>query len=138
MRVFLALALIMALLAPSVAQDDATPWQTTVTGQIEAFRAQDGAAALMLAGAGFRQQFDGQPEAFYAAILATGYQPVVQSRSHSFGDFSRVSETVVAQVVRLVGPDQSLYEALYQLEDEPDLGWRVVGVMLRKEAGIGI
>ena len=138
MRVFLALALMMALLAPSAAQDNTTPWQMTVTGQIEAFGAQDGASALALAGSGFRRQFDGQPEAFYAAILATGYTPVVRSRSHSFGDFSMVSETVVAQVVRLVGPDQSLYEALYQLEDEPDVGWRVVGVMLRKEAGIGI
>ena len=63
---------------------------------------------------------------------------MVQSRSHSFGDFRKLSDTIVAQVVRLVGPDQSLYEALYQLEDEPDLGWRVVGVVLRKEAGIGI
>jgi hypothetical protein len=42
------------------------------------------------------------------------------------------------QVVRFVGPDQGLYEALYQLVDEPDVGWRVQGVVLKKEAGIGV
>ena len=138
MRIFLAFVLLMGLVWPAAAQDDQSPWQATITGQIEAFRAQDGAAALALAGAGFRTQFEGQPEAFYAAILATGYQPIVQSRSHSFGKANRLSDTVVAQIVRLVGPDQSLYEAVYQLEDEPDVGWRVLGVALRKDAGIGI
>ena len=138
MRVILALVLMMTLLLPAAAQDDPAPWQATVTGQIEAFRAKDGATALSLAGEGFRTQFEGQPEAFYAAIVATGYRPIVDSRSHSFGAFEMVSESVVMQVVRLVGPDQGLYEALYQLGNEPDEGWRVLGVALRKEAGVGI
>ena len=138
MRLLLALALVMTLLLPGAAQEDAAPWQTTVTRQIEAFRAGDSGTALALAGAVFRSQFDGQPEAFYAAILATGYQPVVQSRSHSFGDFSKLTDSFVVQVVLLVGPDQGLYEALYQLADEPDEGWRVVGVVLHRQAGIGI
>jgi len=138
MRVFLALAMIMALLFPTAAQDDAAPWQASITGQIEAFRAQDGAKALTFAAKGFRTQFEGQPEAFYAAIIATGYQPVVDSRSHTFGKSEKVSETIVIQVVELVGPDQGLYEALYQLANEPDEGWRVLGVALKKQAGIGI
>lgn len=138
MRVLLALAMMIALLLPAGAQDDPAPWQATVTGQIEAFRAQDGVAALSFASAGFRTQFEGQPEAFYAAILATGYQPIVDSRSHSFGDFNKVSDTIVVQVVKLVGPDQGLYEALYQLGNEPDEGWRVLGVALKKEEGVGI
>jgi hypothetical protein len=138
MRVLLALAMMMALLLPVVGQDDPAPWQATVTGQIEAFRAQDGAAALTFAGKGFRTQFEGQPDAFYAAIIATGYQPIVDSRSHSFGEFNKISEEIVVQVVKLVGPDQGLYEALYQLGNEPDEGWRVLGVALKKEAGVGI
>lgn len=138
MRVFLALALMMTLLLPAAAQDDAAPWQATVTGQIEAFRAKDGATALSFAGKGFRTQFEGQPDAFYAAIVATGYQPIVDSRSHSFGEFTKVSDEIVMQVVKLVGPDQGLYEALYQLGNEPDEGWRVLGVALKREAGVGI
>ena len=139
MRALLAVAMMLiGLLAPAMAQDDAAPWQASMTGQIEAFRAHDGAAALTFAGQGFRAQFEGHPEAFYAAIVASGYQAIVDSRSHSFGEFERISETAVLQVVKFVGPDQGLYEALYQLADEPDEGWRVVGVALRREAGVGI
>lgn len=138
MRILLAFAMMVALLLPAAAQDEAAPWQAAVTGQIEAFRAQDGAKALTFAAEGFRTQFEGQPDAFYAAIIATGYQPIVDSRSHSFGEFTKVSDTVVMQVVKFVGPDQGLYEALYQLGDEPGEGWRVLGVALKKEQGVGI
>ena len=37
----------------------------------------------------------------------------------------------------LVGNDQSLYEAFYQLAEEKD-GWRVQGVQLVKQAGMGV
>jgi hypothetical protein len=39
--------------------------------------------------------------------------------------------------VKLVGKDQSLYEAFYQLTEEA-AGWRVQGVQLLKQAGMGI
>jgi hypothetical protein len=138
MRIWAVMVALAALMTPVVAQDDAVPWQATVTGQIEAFRAEDGAAALEFAAEAFRTQFQGQPEAFFAAIIASGYEAIVDSRSHSFGEFNKVSETTVMQVVTFVGPDQGLYEALYQLADEPGEGWRVQGVALRREAGVGI
>lgn len=136
-RISVLAMLLLALLAPATAQEE-TPWQDTVTGQIEAMRSGDDAAALRFAGQGFRTQFEGQPDAFMVAILATGYGPIVTSRSHSFGPFNRIGETSVTQVVRLVGEDQGLYEALYQLVEEPGAGWRVHGVALKREAGVGI
>ena len=138
MRVVFAFALmILALGLPAAGQSNDTPWQATVTAQIEAFRASDGAAALDMASQAFKAQFE-DPDLFVAAIAASGYAPIVTSRSHSFGTFDKVSKTQVLQVVRFVGPDQTLYEAVYQLTDEPDVGWRVQGVALRKEAGIGV
>lgn len=138
MRMFLALmAMLICMVMPAVAQDD-MPWQASISGQIEALRSSDGEAALGFAGQGFRTPFEGKPDAFLAAIAGSGYGPIVESRSHSFGEFNKVGESVVMQVVKFVGPDQSLYEALYQMADEPDEGWRVQGVVLRKEAGIGI
>ena len=137
MRIIMAWALLLALVFPAQAQESDAPWQATVTGQIEAFRAGDGVAALDFAAAGFKAQFT-DPNDFIKAIAASGYGPIVASRSHSFGDFTKVSDTVVMQVVKLVGPDQGLYEALYQLAEEPDVGWRVQGVALRKEPGVGI
>ena len=138
MRFWMMIGVWLTLMMPVVAQTDAAPWQATVTGQIEAFRAEDGAAALEFAGEAFRVQFEGQPEAFYAAIIASGYEAIVDSRSHSFGEFNKVSDTRVLQVVDFVGPDQGLYQALYELGDEPGEGWRVLGVALRREAGVGI
>lgn len=138
MRIWVVMTALAALMVPALAQDDAAPWQASVTGQIEAFRAEDGAAALDFAGEAFRVQFEGQPEAFYAAIIASGYEAIVNSRSHSFGEFNKVSDTRVLQVVDFVGPEQGLYQALYELGDEPGEGWRVLGVVLRREAGVGI
>lgn len=138
MRLAMALAFLAFLVAaPVVAQKADQPWQAVVTGQIEAFRAGDGAAALELAGAGFKARYS-DPTRFYDDLLRSGYRPIVESRSHSFGEATEVSDTAVLQVVRFVGPDQGLYEALYQLANEPGVGWRVQGVMLRKEAGVGI
>lgn len=82
MRAWLAMVMMLvALVMPAWAQDDTAPWQATVSGQIEAFRAADGGAALAFAGEGFRTQFETQPDAFYAAILASGYGPIAESRS---------------------------------------------------------
>jgi len=111
-------------------------WQAVITGQIEAFRAGDGDTALSLAGAGFQARFK-DPAAFVAAIEASGYDPIVRSVSHSFGEFEQVDDTHVVQIVRIVGPDQLIYEALYQLENE-DGGWRVQGVALRRRQGVAI
>jgi hypothetical protein len=138
MRAILALVLIaMALVAPAMAQSEEAPWQAVVTGQIEAFRTGDGVAALNYAGAGFKAQFE-DPNDFIKAITAAGYGPIVASRSHSFGDYNKVSDSEVLQVVKFVGPDQGLYEALYQMVDEPGTGWRVQGVVLRREPGVGV
>ncbi|GGF13915.1 hypothetical protein GCM10011321_02320 [Youhaiella tibetensis] len=124
---------------PAMAADDGKPeaaWQAVITGQIEAFRAGDGDTALSLAGAGFQARFK-DPAAFVAAIEASGYDAIVRSVSHSFGEFEQVDETHVVQIVRIVGPDQLIYEALYQLENE-DGGWRVQGVALRRRQGVAI
>lgn len=138
----LVLALVLLLVgfaAPLRAQDAAAPeaaWQAVITGQIEAFRAGDGAAALSFAGAGFRARYT-DPNAFVVDIARSGYAPIVASRSHSFGKFDKVSDTIVMQVVRFVGPDQMLYEGLYQLMLEKD-GWRVAGVALKKQDGLSV
>lgn len=122
---------------PALAEDAAEPaWQTAITGQIEAFRAGDGAAALSFAGAGFREAYsDG--DKFIIDIAASGYVAIVTSRSHSFGEFSQVSDTAVAQIVHIVGADQKRYEALYQMTLE-DGAWHVQGVALKLDPGIAI
>jgi hypothetical protein len=112
------------------------PWQAVITSQIEAFRAKDAPGAFEYAAAAFHAGFP-SAEAFFVAIVGSGYAPIMESRSHSFGKYEKLGDTVVLQEVKLVGNDQSLYEALYQLSEETE-GWRVSGVQLLKQPGMGI
>jgi hypothetical protein len=137
-RVLLAV-LVVGLAAPVVAQDapnaDA-PWQDVISSQIQAFRDHDAPAAFSFAGAGFQVTFP-SAEAFFEAIVTSGYAPIMNSTSHSFGKFEKLGETAVVQEVQLIGNDQALYAAVYQLSEEEN-GWRVQGVQLIKQPGIAI
>jgi hypothetical protein len=134
---FIALfALASPIRAEDAATPTATPWQDVITSQIQAFRDHDASAALSYAGLGFQATFP-TPEAFFITIISSGYAPIMESRSHSFGEFRMVGETSVAQQVKFVGTNQDLYEAIYMLTEE-EKGWRVQGVQLIKQPGIGI
>lgn len=124
---------------PVTAQDAATggePWQAVITSQIEAFRAKDAPGAFQYAASAFHAGFP-TAEAFFIAIIGSGYGPIMDSRSHSFGTHEMLAETVVLQEVKFVGNDQSLYAAYYQLTEET-AGWRVSGVQLLKQPGLAI
>lgn len=112
------------------------PWQLVITSQIEAFRAKDAPGAFQYASAGFHTTFP-SAEAFFVAIISSGYAPIMESRSHSFGRFQKLGDKAVVQEVQFVGNDQSLYGAIYMLAEEAN-GWRVQGVQLAKQAGVGI
>lgn len=148
MRPLLAAVRLLATLAPmlvpalAAAQDAVppaageAPWQEVITSQIEAFRSGDAPAAFSYAGASFQRTFP-SAVAFLEAIVAWGYTPILESRSHAFGTYQRAGATEVLQVVTLVGPDQQLYEAIYDLALETP-GWRVQGVVLSGPRGMGI
>ncbi len=133
--------LVLACIAtvPSPAQEAVVgdaPWQPVITGQIEAFRHHDAPAAFQYAADAFRVRFT-SPEAFFVAIIGSGYSPLMTSRSHSFGGFRKLGEKTVLQSVALIGNDLSRYEVLYQLAEEP-AGWRVQGVQLIRQPGMAI
>jgi hypothetical protein len=135
---FVLLAL-SALSVPAFAQDAqpaATPWQDIISSQIQAFRDRNAPAALSFAGKGFQANFP-SPEAFFVTIISSGYAPIMESRSHTFGMFQMVDDKSVAQQVRLTGENQQLYEAVYLLTEE-ETGWRVQGVQLTQTKAVGI
>jgi len=114
----------------------ATPWQDAITGQIQAFRDHDAPAALSFAGQGFQASFP-SPEAFFVTIMSSGYTPIMESRSHSFGSFQRVGDKSVAQLVKLLDKNQKFFEAVYLMTEETG-GWRVQGVQLAHTGAVGI
>ena len=122
-----------------VAPDSAKPedaWQTVISGQIEAFRQGDAVTAFSFAADLFQKSFP-DPDTFYQAIAGSGYEPIIKSQSHSFGKFMQLDPVTVMQEVKLVGPDQKLYDAVYRLGKEAS-GWRVQGVVMAQAPGIGV
>jgi hypothetical protein len=133
--------LAILMLSPVVAEDAIlgpapAEWQAVISSQIQAFRDKDAPGALSYAGAMFKAAY-ADPRQFFMAIIASGYAPIMESRSHSFGAYRLTTPEQVFQDVKLVGNDQGLYEAIYELDKEPE-GWRVHGVQLVKTPGFGV
>jgi hypothetical protein len=131
-----AASLVAALGSAEAGERTKMPWQDVITGQIQAFRDHDATVAFGYAGAKFQTTFP-SAEVFFDAIVGSGYAPIMESRSHSFGAFQMTGDASVVQEVRLTGKDQALYEAIYVLDEEPG-GWRVEAVVLEKSAGLGV
>lgn len=140
MRALKSMVVGAVMLSPAWAQDVEAElaWRETVTGQIEALRDDDGVRALSYAGAVFRANYQANPQQFAQDVARSGYGPIGESRSHSFGDFRELAPGVVLQAVEFVDAKGRVWEAVYQLADERDEGWRVQGVMLRSTPGLGI
>ena len=131
---------VLLFAAPARADDPAvspTEWQAVIAGQIQAFRMHDAVAALSFAGDEFQKTYTGHPEAFVAAIVASGYGPIVESRSQTFGEFRLIDPGQVVQEVKITGTNQMIYEAFYILGKETG-AWRVHGVQLAKTQGLGV
>lgn len=133
-----ALTLILVVLPAQLRAEDIAheSWQEAITGQIEALRRADGAAARAFSGSGF-QGPGTDPTAYVRWVRRTGYGPLIDSVSHAFGMFEQVGERRVLQIVTIVGFDHKIYEALYRLTLEAD-GWRVQEVRLRDSRALAI
>jgi hypothetical protein len=138
-----ALVALILLIVP-VAADDAKPpadpspieWQAPIAGQILAFRNHDAPGALSFAAASFHKTY-ADPTDFFIAIIASGYAPIMNSTSQTFGPYKLIAPDQVLQEVKLTGTDQAIYEAIYVLSMEAD-GWRVSGVQLTKTQAVGV
>lgn len=103
--------------------------QSVIESQLKAFQAGNGELAYSFAAPGIKRMF---PSAeVFMGMVASGYQPVYKPRSYAFGEAQEMGGTSIAQRVMLVGPDGKDYEALYQLELQPDGTYRITSVSLR-------
>jgi hypothetical protein len=103
--------------------------QHVITAQIEAFRHDDGLAALGYAAPGIKAKYaDGSA---FLAMVRTAYPPVFRPRSFSFGEVM-LHGGLLMQKVDIVGPDGVAASALYEMEHEADGTWRVAGCLLAR------
>ena len=102
-RALLLLSMVLALAAPSHAQDaaDRAAIRDVIEKQMEAFRRDDGEAAFGFASPTIRGMF-GSAEIFMK-MVRQGYQPVYRPQSVEFGQLGEVSGQI-AQEVHVSGP----------------------------------
>ncbi len=121
--------------AQSLSAADKTAFQSIVTGQIEAFRADDGVTAYSFAAPLIRRIFP-NPDVFMG-MVRKGYQPVYRPQSYRFGEAGYSASGRPVQRVMLVGPDGLSYEAIYTFEQQPDGTWQINGCAIVRAPELG-
>jgi hypothetical protein len=140
MRLVLSLlGLLMLFSAPlraeSLSADDKAAFQSVISGQIEAFRAEDGARAYSYAAPMIKQIFP-NPDVFMN-MVRQGYQPVYRPQSFKFGAAGLSASGRPIQRVTVVGPDGVTYEAIYTMERQPDGSWQISGCAIVRAPDLG-
>ena len=130
MRLRLIAAAILAAW-PALAQEE--PIQSTITSQIEAFRAADFERAFTFASPTIHDIF-GTPENF-GAMVVTGYPMVVDPAQVEMQDLRTVGGALW-QRVRITDQKGLAYLLDYQMIEGPD-GWLINAVQLQKAADVG-
>ncbi len=120
--------------ADTLSQADRTEFQRIITGQIEAFRADDGERAYGYAAPSIRRIFPNS--SIFMQMVKQGYRPVYRPQSFSFEQTDTDPLGRPAQRVRIIGPDGKAYEALYSMERQPDGTWRIDGCSLLEVPGV--
>lgn len=128
----LQLGLVGSIISPvsygaDVATAESKAIQATVQRQLDAFDRDDAAAAFAQAGSVARDRF-GTPERFMEMVKAQ-YQAVYRRRSVIFTDIERIDGLTI-QSVRVTDADDRVWVALYQMQQEADGQWRIVGCQL--------
>ena len=127
----LAAALTTATAQPATAQEE--PIQSTITAQIEAFRAADFERAFTFASPTIKQIFR-TPQNF-GAMVVTGYPMVVNPAEVEMQDLRTVGGALW-QRVRVTDQQGQAYLLDYQMIEGPD-GWLINAVQLQKAADVG-
>lgn len=134
LRVFLAMIAlaisIHAARAQAVSDADRQAFESVISAQIGAFRADDEPRAYGYAAPIIKQLFP-TPERFMD-MVKRGYQPVYRPQSYRFGKAEIDSAGRPIQRVMIVGPDGFSYEAIYTMERQPDGSWQISGCRLVK------
>ena len=129
----LSLVLFFGLALPAAAQlgdADKSAFQSIVTGQIEAFRGDNGTAAYDFASPTIRNLF---PTAdIFMEMVEKAYPQVYRPESFAFGPVFE-SKGVPVQRVFITGPDGANYVAEYTFQRQPDGSWKINGVTLKKD-----
>lgn len=131
MRRTLAVLIVLALLGPVHAVDDAdrAAIRDVIERQLQAFQRDDAAAAYALAAPRIKEAFSSEER--FMEMVRQGYPPVHRFSGYRFGD-AQDGPDGMAQSVRIQDRTGVAWVALYTLERQPDGSWKVSGCVLQK------
>ena len=121
--------------ADSLSPADRSAFQSVISGQIEAFRSDDGTRAYSFAAPTIRQIYP-TPDMFMS-MVRQGYGQVYRPQSFRFGDAGFSASGRPTQRVVIVGPDGITYEAIYTMEQQPDGSWQISGCAIVRAPELG-
>ena len=135
LRIFITCMGLLMFTARSEAQDMATqaPIQSTITAQIEAFRASDFDLAFTFASPTIHQIFGTAGN--FGMMVATGYPMVVNPAQVEMQELRTVGGALW-QRVRVTDQKGQAFLLDYQMVQGPD-GWLINAVQLQKAADVG-
>ena len=121
-------------LPSTLSRTDEQAIRTVVQGQLDAFAADDAAAAFAFASPAIREQF-GTAARFMNAVKA-GY-PVVYRPAHVVFLKPESWADGVVQGVRMTDADGVEWLATYRVSRQPDRRWRIDGCVVAPDRSVG-
>ena len=128
-RFLVSALLLVFLLAPASAENaDQSAFQAVISGQLEAFKKDDGPAAYSFAAPIVKGIFPNAET--FMGMVKRGYEPIYKNTKYSFGDLATDSLGRPAQHVIITATNGKRYEAVYAMQQQPDGSWKIAGVQM--------
>ena len=103
--------------------------RAAISGQMEAFLADDGPSAYGYAAPNIKRLFPTVDR--FMSMVEQGYPAVRRPSSYTFGQAIPLGSGIVLQEVLIVGPSGKGWKAAYRMERQPDGSWKIAGVSLK-------
>ena len=128
-RFLISAILFVFLLAPVRAESaDQKAFEAVISGQLEAFKKDDGQAAYSFAAPIVKGIFPNAET--FMGMVKRGYEPIYKNSKYVFGDLKTDTLGRPAQHVIITASDGKRYEAVYAMQQQPDGSWKIAGVQM--------
>jgi len=113
--------------ADQVSASDARAVRAVVEAQLKALAAEESAQAFSYASPAIKSQF--HDAATFAEMVRRSYPMLIRPASISFmrPEASEVATTTIIQAVQFRDREGNFWRAVYELELQPDMSWRING-----------
>jgi Domain of unknown function (DUF4864) len=139
-KIISALIFALLLIVPAFAEDvtpaDKQAFQQVISGQLNAFKSENGPLAYSFAAPLVTNIFPTVEN--FMAMVKHGYAPVYNNEKYQFGKLETDSAGRPAQHVSITTKDGKHYEAVYALQKQADGSWKISGCTLVEIPGVDV